>query len=116
MIEDMTSAILEISSPFTKVSVTKIDYGGSTYDGEEVTEVLNGSLQPLEPEEKEHLVSLGYTLNGKMKFYLPVSEGTLDANDIIVDTGNARWKCLPEKSDYADLAGYIKYILEKDMI
>jgi|GEM_PF-6842482 len=117
MIEDMTDAILEIASEFTTTSIEKIEYNGVTYEGKETVATIRGSLQPLDPLEKEHVLNLGHTLSGKMKLYLPVSEGVLVEGDVITDTSGIGWKVIPEGiTDFSRDAGYIKYILNKELV
>jgi hypothetical protein len=116
MIEDFTDALLAYASPYTVLSIEKIKYNGQVYDGAATSRTVNGILQPLGSEEIKPVLDLGYTTVGTKSFYMPVSEGVLIAGDELVDTDGRRWKVLPELFDYADLGGFIKYIVHREMV
>lgn len=116
MIADLSTYILKYAKEYTILSVEKIEYNGQTYDGNSTSRVVRGMLQPIQYEDIQTIVQMGYTTEGKKKFYLPVSEGTLTEGDELVDTDGTHWKILPKLSDYSDLGGFVKYIVHKEMV
>ncbi len=116
MIEDFTQTLLELSLPYTVLSIEKIEYNGQVYEGNATSKTVNGVLQPLGSEDIQQVLDLGYSTIGTKKFYLPVSEGLLVAGDELVDTNGSHWKVLPEQFDYSDLGAFIKYIVHREMV
>lgn len=115
MIQDMTAAILSIASTFTKFEDssyidaqgfwTKISSGSTTF---------RGSMQPLTSEDLQHF-KIGYVIIGKSKFYVPISETTLDVKDKIQDVNLVTW-IITDIIDYSLDGGYKKYIAERESL
>jgi hypothetical protein len=116
MIQDFTNDILRWSTEYTRITVEKFGYNGTTYPGNSVTTTIRGILQPLTSEDRLELLGLGHTIAGKKVFYAPSSEGILTENDTIVDLNNVEWAVLPDISDWSEQAGYVKYRLERRVL
>lgn len=116
MIYDMTDAILSVSSVYQKVSITSWKYDGVTYtDTGEPTEI-RGIMMPLGFEAEQEIIGLGYSTAGLKQFFVPVSEGTLQEKDIVIDGAGVQWKMIPQYKDYSKLGGFNQYVLTKDVV
>lgn len=116
MIQDFTGTILTYSSTYTRKTIEKFSYNGITLPGKETTSTIRGILQPLTSEDRMEILSLGHSLAGKKVFYSPSSEGIMHENDILVEPDGTEWVVTPYISDWSELAGYVKYRLERRVL
>lgn len=116
MIQDFTEEILRWSTEYTRITVEKFEYEGTTYPGNSVSTTIRGVLQPLTSEDRLEILGLGHTTAGKKVFYSPSSEGIMSENDTLIDLNGVEWAVLPDISDYSELAGYVKYRLERRVL
>lgn len=116
MIQDFTDYILQLSTEYTRITVQKFIHNGITYQENSTSSKIRGVLQPLTSEDRMELIGLGHTIAGKKVFYAPASEGIMTENDTLIDTNGVEWAVLPDISDYSELAGYVKYRLERRVL
>lgn len=115
MIEDLGTSFADLCKTYTVTSNKEIVVNGMAYAGTDVSTEIQGMMQPLNGDERLYIKNSGYTLDGKAKLYVPAGQYNLDHDDVLVDQFNKNWKMI-EKEDYSELAGYIKYILELDVV
>ena len=115
MIEDLGSAFYDLCKTYTIISNKEIVLDGMTYAGADISTDILGLMQPLNGDERLYLKNSGYSLNGKAKLYVPAGQYDFDFDDVLLDQFSKHWKMI-EKEDYSELAGYIKYILELDVV
>jgi hypothetical protein len=112
----MTDIILSLSTSYTRLTYEKFDFNGKTFSEPAARTTVNGILIPLTSEERIGLEGLGQSSQGKMNFYLPVSEGRLTDHDSIIDSHGTEWFVIPYDADYSDLVALVKYRLERRVL
>ena len=115
MIQDMTDAIISISSTFTKlVDDGFIDAQGFWTKSSDTSISFLGSLQPLTSEDLRHM-KVGLIAAGRSKLYVPISETELDVKDRVRDQNLTIW-VVTDIVDYSLDGGYKKYFAEREVI
>jgi hypothetical protein len=112
----MTDVILSLSTTYTRLTYEKFDFNGKVYSEPAARTLIRGVLIPLTSEERIALQGLGQSSQGKMNFYVPVSEGRLTDHDSILDTQGVEWFVIPYDADYSDLVALVKYRLERKVL
>lgn len=113
MIYDMTPVILSLAKTYQRVIYESFEFQGVTYVEPVATIHIQGVLSPLTSEDRLELLGFGYTIEGKVNFYLPISQGRLAVNDVIIDENGVEWVVVPHDADYSGNGGYIKYRLAR---
>ncbi|MCK5642712.1 MAG: hypothetical protein KAJ19_18025 [Gammaproteobacteria bacterium] len=115
MIQDMTNAILSISSTFTKlIDDGFIDANGFWTKSSDTSITFEGSLQPLTSEDLKHM-KVGLIAAGRSKLYVPILETELNVKDRVQDQNLTIW-VITDVIDYSLDGGYKKYFAEREVI
>jgi hypothetical protein len=119
MISDFSFVVASYSSEFTKITTSKFDFNGITYDGVPVSTTIHGIMMPLTTADREELLHLGHSLAGKQTFYVPGTETLLSSNDTIVDMNNIEWVVLADDGsiiDWREHGNYVKYRVSRKVL
>ena len=115
MIADFSAVIASYGTSFTKITSTKFEYNGMTYEDAPVTTSITGVMTPITTEDREELLKLGHSLLGKSNLYTG-ADVVLTDHDIIVDSDDVEWVILPDKVDWSTHGNYIKYKLSRRVL
>jgi len=115
MLADFAAVIASYGKLFTKITSTKFEYNGVTYDDVSSTTAITGVMLPITSEDRMELLKLGHSLIGKVSLYVG-ADVILTENDVIVDSDNVEWVVLPYSVDWSEYGNYIKYRLSRKVI
>jgi len=116
MLADFSLVLASYGQSYNKVTSSKFEYNGITYDDTSSSTIIIGVMTPLTSEDREEVLKLGHSLVGKMTFYVGGSESVLTENDIIVDSNDVEWAVLPVTADWMEHGNYRKYTLNRKVL
>lgn len=118
-VSDFSSVVTAYSDEFTKITTSKFEFNGITYDSTPVTSTVHGIIMPLTTTDREELIHLGHSLVGKQTFYVPGTEDLLTTNDTIIDSNSVEWVILADDGsvvDWRDIGNYVKYRISRKVL
>lgn len=124
MIADFAPILENYTTAYTKITSSVFEYNGITYDNSPTTSTINGVITPLTTEDSDVLSNLGYSLIGKILFFVPGTESLLTEHDTIVDSTGLEWIILPTDTnkstcgieDWREHGNFVKYTLSRKVL